>query len=343
MKKIIKSVIFTIIFVILWRFVFDILWLPKNSITSFYKEPKNSLDIVYIGASNVSSGFNSVLAYNLYGFTTGILAEGGQPFATVKYLIKESQKRQNPNLYIIDLFMLTQEADALNKGDFRSTIDSIPFSKNRFDTINETLSYTNIEKKDYINYYFSFLLYHNRWKNINIANFYRRQIYKGYWYYQLSDSQSQEPYIWKNEIIKLSNKNENILRNLINYIKQQNLNVLFVIPKRGYWSPGQEQLNDAVSIIKEENFDIINFNNIDDDIDFTTDFYDYDHFNIYGSTKYTLYFSKYLDEHYNLLNHKNENNYSSWQKIYEIFEQDFQNETGITIQEYIKDYYNNIN
>ena len=109
MNKFVKICTFIFIFCILWRVVFNILWLPKNSTTYFYKENKNTLDIVYIGSSNANAHFNSLLAYDLYGFKTGLLSIDSQPFIAIKYLIKESEKYQKPSLYIIDITRLTDD------------------------------------------------------------------------------------------------------------------------------------------------------------------------------------------------------------------------------------------
>ena len=59
MKKVIKIIIFLIIFYFLLVNIFKILWLDKNSIGYFHDEPKNSLDVVYIGSSNAYIHFNT--------------------------------------------------------------------------------------------------------------------------------------------------------------------------------------------------------------------------------------------------------------------------------------------
>ena len=68
MKKVLKSIIFVLIFIFILNKAIKVLWLPKNALSYFYDEPKNSLDIVYIGASNVHTHFNTTLAYEQYGF-----------------------------------------------------------------------------------------------------------------------------------------------------------------------------------------------------------------------------------------------------------------------------------
>lgn len=340
MKKIFKILMFVLIFCILWHKIFSIISLPKNNISLLYDEPKNTLDVIYIGSSYVHHHYNPLLAYDLYGFTTGLLSTGLQPFVSTKYLIEETLKYQNPKLFIIDITKIADDFEEDFKEEWsRVVIDSMKLSKNKLDLTNKILTTSNIDKKEYINYYLSFFKYHNAWKNINSSNFFD-VIYKGYYFYSPSfEINSQEEYLWNNEIINLPLENKKILLELLNYIKNNNLNILFVVPKSRFWSPNQEMLNDAISIIKSNGFNIINFSDIDDlNISAATDFYDNTHLNVYGATKYTLYFSKYLKEHYNLNNHKGDILYESWNIEYERFKNDFKNETGQDFNELLSFY-----
>ena len=169
MKKVIKTIIFLFIFGILFRLVFGILWV-RTPIRDFYKEPRNSLDVVYLGSSNAYAHFNTTLAYQKYGFTTGIMAADAMPFLMVEYLIKESEKYQSPNLYVIDIARVADEFGNHSEGDIRKSTDSMRFSYNRIQAINEILSYTDIKKSDYINYYLSYTLYHDRWEDFLRGN-----------------------------------------------------------------------------------------------------------------------------------------------------------------------------
>lgn len=353
MKKIVKILIFVFIFCILWDQIFKILWIPKNKVAFSYDEPENSIDVAYIGPSTVDTSFNVLLAYDLYGFTTQLLASSMQPFQATKYIIEENRKRQNPQVYIIDILQLSYElSDTLTDEFIRQVTDQMKFSRNRIDAINELLKYTDKNKKDYINYYFSFFMYHNAWKDIDISYF-NSNIYKSYNFYkQTTEIVPQPEYIWLDSIEEvqsiedwmyemgtLSEIYEHTLIDLLDYIKENDLNVLFVIPKRDYWFIYQLRLNDAVSIIEKNGFNVLNFNKIDEvGIDASTDFYDSGHLNVYGATKYTLYLSKYINDHYDLNYHKDDKTYASWNEEYNKFKESFQKETGNDFDELLVKY-----
>ena len=79
------------------------------------------------------------------------------------------------------------------------------FSKNRIDTINEILKNKDIDKKEYINYYFPFFLYHNSWKNINKSNFVGNEtLFKGYLLREFClNTVPTEEYEWTRRRIKI--------------------------------------------------------------------------------------------------------------------------------------------
>ena len=334
MKKITKIIIFAIIFFLIFFIVDHILWIAPTPVSEFYKEKENSLDIVYIGSSNTFTSFNNLLAYDLYGYKTGFLAANSQAFGLAKYLIIESEKYQNPSLYVIDIAKVVDTMDKFSGENIRETVDSMKFSKNRIEAINEILSYKKeINKKEYINYYFSFFMYHNRWKNMTKRTIVGDDsMYKGFRFDEMTSScKPQDSYEWKNDLEKLDGENEKILLDLIKLIKDRKLNVLFVVPVRCFnEEKAQEKMNYAIKIIEDNGFKVINFNKLDDfkSIDFKTDLYNGAHINVYGSTKYTLYFAKYLKENYNLPNHKIDEQDSSWNDEYERFKNDFKKLTG---------------
>ncbi len=326
MKKILKVIVFLVIGVFIWNCTFSIIWTSPNSIKYFYQEPENSLDVIYIGSSNSYAHFNTVLAYNLQGFATGMLASDGQPFSAIKYLLQEAIKYQNPEVYVIDINSVATDIRYSNDGDIRKVIDNMKWSENRNDAIEGMLKYTDIKKEDYINYYFSFLTYHNSWKYIGDYSFKNDDLYKGH---LLSTDtikvEPQQEFEWDSEKkLDLMQENLEIYLDLIEYIKANNLNVIFVVPARSFTEENMARLNNAIEIAEENNIKTINFNMLEDfSINYSTDLYNSGHLNVYGATKYTIYFSEYLKNNYNLKDHRQNNNYKSWDKEYERYKDSY--------------------
>lgn len=343
MKKLGKIIVFISLFLVIFILVSKVLRIQKNPITEFYKEPKNSLDVIYIGGSNVYAHFNPTLAYNEYGFTTGMLSTDAVPLAATKYLLKESLKYQKTKVYVIDIARISEYFSMIDEGEIRRVTDALKNSQNRTDCINELLSYTKVPKSEYINYYFSFFTYHDIWKDKNAlrANLLNRiEIYKGYLFNSyVASKEKQTPNIWTDDEKILHGDTINALNDLFKYIKDNKLNVLFVVPKRVYGDVEIPLINYGVKYIKENGFEVINFNTLDDfQVDFDNDLYNFAHLNTYGATKYTLYFSRYLKDNYDLEDHRDNKKYKSWDMAYEKFKNDYKATTGDNFEDLVKEY-----
>ena len=339
-RFIIRVIIFIFGFLLLLYCVTKVLWLAPTPITNFYDEPNNSLDVVYLGSSNAYAHFNTVLAYDLYGYTTGLFSTDSQPFSLIKYGLMETQKYQKPTVTVIDIAKVSEKISTFSSEEIRKTTDSMRFSRNRINAINDVLSYkTEVGKNEYLNYYFSFFMYHNVWKDPTKQTILgNNALYKGYLFNEYTSKiEPQNTYKWDQNVLDLNKENKQILISLIDYIKLNDLNVIFVVPVRKYDSDVNKQINDAIRIIKDNNLNVINFNDLEDfnTIDFSTDLYNSAHINVYGATKYTLFFSKYLKDNYELENHKNNRRYDSWNKEYERFKNNFKKITNKNFDNYL--------
>ena len=119
--------------------------------------------------------------------------------------------------------------------------------------------------------------------------------------------------------------------------------MIFVVPERYFDETFQAKINDAVNIIENNNLKVINCNTLEElnNIDFNIDLQNAHHLNVYGSTKYTLWFSKYLKENYNLPDHRNDVRYSSWDSEYKRFKDNFKKITDKNFDDLLLEYTNN--
>ncbi len=338
MKNFIKTIVFLIIFGILFLYIRSILWIDKNPFSYFYEEPKNTLDVVYIGASNVYQSFNTSLAYELYGYKTGLASTGDQMLPATTYILEEIRKYQEPKLYIIDLEKMADDTGEFVEEDIRRITDVIPFNQNRINLLKRLLEIKQVSKEEAINYYFSFNLYHNRWKELEETNFNETKWYKGYPLNEVNIGVNpQREYKWIDELEELPEETKKYFVELLDYCKENKLNVLFVIPQRPYKPGLNRRLNTEVEMIKQYGYDVINFNTLNDfSSDVKSEYMDLVHLNVYGATKHTIYFGRYLKEHYNLENV--DKNDESWKSEYKRFKENFRNYTKKDFDEVLNQY-----
>lgn len=119
-----------------------------------------------------------------------------------------------------------------------------------------------------------------------------------------------------NEVGELSETQLKILTDIMDYAKENGIQLLFTAVPTRIGSGDQKQINRAFQIAEENGFPGINFNTEEMyqelGIDFSADFCDTNHLNSRGARKLTTYLGKYLAENYDFKDKRGEEQYKSW-------------------------------
>ena len=121
--KIIKIISFILIFCVLLYSVNKILRLKGigwNHAYTFYQNPKNSIDVLFIGSSHVHNGIDISLLYKEYGISSYDFSSSGQPLPTSYFYVKEALKTQKPKLIIFDSYSLRHTDYRFHKDSYLS-------------------------------------------------------------------------------------------------------------------------------------------------------------------------------------------------------------------------------
>jgi hypothetical protein len=329
-KQIFKAILFGAI--VLWLLVHVTYAIRTNGdvkdrFVGFYSEKKNTVDAVIIGSSPVYPCFVTPKIYGDMGITMYPLSSNMQRPVATKYLIEEALKTQSPKLFIIEMRMWTARDEDLlgNMAHTREVTDNMKYSLNRIRTINAMVD----DEDDRINYYFDIFKYHSNWKTLALWSQLRTFRYeypddlKGYVpetevgpkaitdAYKVTDT---EP---------LPDEQEEYLRDLLEYIKEKDLNALFVITPYTVSEDEQKKTNYMRDIIVSEGFKFVDMNQHLEEMDFDglTDFRDYGtHTNVDGAVKVTDWFEDYIEGNCAELfteDHRGDSRYSSWDGAYD--------------------------
>ena len=333
-KKVVASVVFlAILFTGLAQLSYLFRYEEKDKsisiLSHFYAEEKNTADIVMIGSSATYRYYIPALMYHETGMSSILFSYPAFPFEAIKDGIDEVNKTQKPKLYILELrrlfhILYTRDNGSLFKDTTIATntsylsglINSMPVSLNRAQMINKTITtYTNDDELDW---QFDYMRTHNNWKDLKLNDiivylnnhFLKRDEYKeqGKNVYKISRTSTHvEPMVkpdfskYKAQV-KLTEEDLKPLNELIDFIRKENLNVLFVstpypIPEIAY---AYENL--LQDYLKEQGMNYIDCNEYYDEIglNFPTDFYDEKHTNLAGSIKFTKFISSYILDNFDL-------------------------------------------
>lgn len=279
-------------------------------VEGFYQEDSGSLDAVFIGASDMYTSFMPGRAYEKYGFTSYLLASESITSDGVLTAVKEVVRTQKPQLVVVEAnaFLYSDDQNDQNQAYIHKFFDNLPFSLNKLDYIQK-----NVPVDDRWEYIFPLIKYHSLWTE------YPERFYmmasdltldmRGYNYlkgfrttaqvYKSKTPSLNDQIVTEHDTLPLDPKLESQLRELLNYAKQNNVNLVFVraphyVTKETY--DRVKRSNQMAHIVNEEGFSYYTFESDARDIgiDDQHDFYNVEHMNVYGALKFTDYVAERL-------------------------------------------------
>lgn len=293
----------------------------RERIKGFYLEEPGSLDVVYLGASEVYSDIAPGYAYAYDGITSYLFASQANTILNYKAQLKNILSRQKDALIVIELNgALYDEEDLTKESSLHNYADNVP------------LDFTKAEwafdkgRDNTLEYLFPFIKYHGNWSDPETSDseaVYRKTVNddkkRGYNYLKgvlnytfvfppLPSKNAELPEL-ANEKLPLNPQAEKELRELLAYCRDQKLtNVVFarfphIVTDRNY---DRFLRNNTVNdIVQEYGFEYLDFERdfAMTGLDTAKDFYNLEHLNIYGQQKFTAFFTDYLKEHYGLTTH----------------------------------------
>jgi hypothetical protein len=338
-KETIRAIIFLILLIGVIQYVGNVFSFPagyigdgvKERFDSFYDQPENTIDGVYIGSSGVDRYWVGPQAYHDYGETVFALSSGTQPLVFAKYLIKETLKLHDAKVFIIDVRSAVKGSDQVNDVFIRRVTDNMHFSLNRLQATKAALEFSalgdnTVDEKDW-SYYFNLLKYHWEWDgDVTVQEFLEPDPVLDYMGYAAHTDVIYN--VQKFSIPKITNlrasipkETEDVLKDLLDYCDTlEDVDFLFVASPYSIGDKVQRKVNYAMDIIKSRGYNTINFNSVQMynavGLDFDTDYYDTHHVNLVGALKYTDYLAKYLRSKYDLPDRRNDKAYVGWEKAY---------------------------
>lgn len=305
-----------------------------------YRElESDTIDAVFFGTSGVTCYWLAGQAYQDYGMTVYPLASEAMPSWLYEIAMDEALEYQNPELFIIDIRPFTSPDYEFSKLDYRvrKFMDALkPLSRNlfrsAFRTMKELYTITEGAPKLDISYVFNFIKYHSSWSDPEYSfshhlGAHGHENYTGGFNMdtiRVVNRVPIAPHVYDDTITsELLPVHEKYLYEILDYVREKNLKVLFVDTPKTYMSVnelGEDFLdteaigraNRVFQILEEEGFDYLTYvttaedGSFTIDLDYNTDFFNAHHVNYYGAEKFTKAFSEYLDQNYDLPDRRND-------------------------------------
>lgn len=308
MKKNIKRIlsIFLLIMIVFGIMSYTQVRFDHNNvrIEGFYREEANSLDVLFIGASEVYSDYSPVYAYEKYGFTSYNYSIEDNPLMLYKWELDEIYSHQKPKAVIIEITAATSDRtlsceDSYFDATLRKISDSVPISLSKFELVNQFG-----QKKHQISYFCPSVMYHGSLPKIDVAKEIIGFQSRGYSYLKGAVTrtnslpcQREDLYDIHNDstMLAISKTQEQLLIDLLEHCRNKGYNVVFArFPHRVESKEKYDRYcegNYVSNIIEQYGFEFLDFEHKTDEIgiDKITDFADGEHLRMSGSLKFTEY------------------------------------------------------
>lgn len=321
-KRALRAVIFLLVAALLYGVLTDVLSVnnptDQRHIRGFYYEPKNSLDVVMIGASELYTGFCAPLAWEKHGFTSYSLCVSSMPSCLYRSMLNEVLRRQKPKVIVVEINAFLYDFDEKDtRIGLHKWLDNIPLSVNKVRTIRSL-----VPQDERSPYYFRMEKYHNKWRTPSIwSSALAQRILMQRAGCSLTKGLEVVPNICTDNVepkfIDMSAANEQILRDFCAYAKSLGVeNLLFVrFPHRSMIAD-PSVLPRVEQVINDCGYSFLDLDTNAEalGLDRYHDFCDTEHMNVFGMEKFTAWFGQYLAEHYDLSGTRSDRVTSQWNR-----------------------------
>ena len=283
----------------------------------YLQEPKNSIDVMFFGSSLTYCNIVPSVIWEDTGVTSYLMAGPEQTIPFVYSYVKEACRTQNPKVVAIEItgMFYTRYCNysKVNAG-------YMPWGFNRIEA-----TFAAAEPELRAGLLFPLFDYHSRWREVTPSNL-KAQLnptadpYAGYTF--LSASTPQGAVTYRDYSAETENYARNLeyLQKIHAFCQKEGIElVLFLTPTKGRIpDPALSVLKQDIAALDGVNF--IDFNQYMDElnIDDSTDWFDFLHFNCRGAEKFSHLMARHLTDTLGLTATEGENE-ALWQSRVDTF------------------------
>lgn len=315
----IKCIAFLLIFALLFVYVQELLrdkWAEgeynvTTKVKGFYEEEENTLDVVFIGSSQMYADMAPAVLFHEYGITSYDFCANEQPMWISYYYIKEVLKHQNPKVIVLDVFTVYGDAYE-EEGVTHINLDDLPMSLNKIAAIRDS-----VPAGMRYSFYFPLAKYHNTWTDFYegkamFSFYHERDSYKGYSPFVFAadyEDGAKAEVVNQTESEPIPKRAETWLRKIIALCEEENIPLVLIKTPNGN-AERQKLYNSVSELAKETGTPFLNMNVLLDG---------QAHVNVLQAEKISLLMGEYLTANYEFEDKRENPAYAKWSEDAELF------------------------
>ena len=297
----------------------------RDNHASFRALDPNTLDVVYVGASNVYSFWQAPLAWDRYGLASHSYSNWSMPPASIRYIIQECRKTQPNALYVVNINNFRDEESTLLK-HCHWTTDDMPLSWDKIKLVQALCDQNGYSFDEAVELLFPLIGFHSTWSDLQSEDFAPQYADVG------GAATNPNHFVTRDSASTFSTYMEmkaslddygpfdektfssNTIDDLIGYCKSEDVSILFVLQPQAITDPIElHHMQLLCDIVEKAGMDFIDLSDpATMNLNPNTDFWNPRHTNAHGSIKYTDYLANYIMQHYTIEDRRGDELYSEF-------------------------------
>lgn len=283
-----------------------------SSTQQLYHTPEGTIDVAFAGSSHCYCTIYPALLWERSGISAFDMAVSGQDKASTYHMLVELCKTQHPKTVWVDLYGLLLDRQGIEGNTYRNML-AMRTSKNSVELIKEY-----VEPERQMDFFLKWPIVHTRFWEIGKYDYvqYEPSIYGRGGVYQWGQKPIEKGDFETETVGALDEKNYNWLSRLQELSQEEGFDLVFFVAPFDILEEEQEVINAAGQFAKERDIPFFDLNKMAQELslDYAVDFRESYHLNAYGAEKVTEFVRQYLEEHYDLADHRGDPKYESWDK-----------------------------
>ena len=281
---------------------------------NFYAQPKESVDVLFIGNSHSGINIDTATLWNNYGISSYNLWGGVQPLWNSYYFLIEALKYQRPEVVVLEITAASSDYEYSEEQNQLKNTAGMKLSKTKLEAVK-----VSAPKDRWLDLFLGLPLYHGRFDEVEqkdfenfpwsdgLENFKGSYLLYGVGNYRFESAEG----VNKNQ--EIMEKEREYLIKIIKLCEEEKLPLMLLKTPALERHDAQKIYKTVAEIADVHSLPFINMNLMDNELGITENDWSLDrHMNGEGARKVADWLGKYLTENYDLTDHRGDTAYDSW-------------------------------
>lgn len=272
------------------------IWSTDSRVRAYKELPENSIDVLFLGSSNIMSGIDPIQLWEKTGLQSYNYCSRAQTFAFSYAYLQDALKTQSPRCVVLDTYSVLSDkvCNGLSDKDFHFGVNMDNLSLNS----KMELLRTYVQREEQLMYLFPLLKNHNyyqTWENVTDET---DQIFMGF-----CSADAVEPYeapVYSDAVRPMEETDRIYLEKIIELCRQEGIDLFLIRTPVVCSDDRHSMLNDVWRLCREYDVDFYDMTGdaLEWGFDYGSDMMDDTHVNKSGAVKVTNRLGNILADRY---------------------------------------------